>query len=615
MLKKIILFLLLSTITLTSWGYDFEVDGIYYKIVSLDQLTCEVTYNKGGGSRVPCDDYVGEITIPNKIEYNGKNLRVVGIGSYAFYACEKLNKVNITEGIESIGHDSFYASGITEVYIPSTVTYIGGNDDWPAFGHCSKLKEIIVDSNNPYYSSLDGVVYSKNMETVLFYPGGKTDNEYVTPKGCKIIGDHFCDESSNPQRVILSDDVNIINENAFHCSRGIKYLQIGKNVKKIGEAAFFWATGLKKLYICDNTYELLFDYPSQNIRYSSTGYLFQDVVLDSLYLGRNAQWSKAYSTSPFSAQTSLSYLGIGKYVTKIFSFTQCKKISKVECFCQKPPSLYDTKGGFDNSTFINATLCVPYGCAEEYRKDDVWGKFWNIIENEPIVYQINVETNGFGTIIINGDTSLNKTIVEGSNNIIEIIPFDGYRLRNVLVNGEDETESVKNGTLYIESVNQNVSIIVNFEEIPIHLTIKNADNGSIAQEVEKGKAYKFIITPSDGWQIESVSFNGSDVTSQMVDNLFVTPSIIEDSELNIVYKQDESSAVKDVRGESKVRVFASCGKLHIVNNGSATDLSVYSLSGSIVMSESIGSGTTNVDFPTNNIYIVKVGDETFKVAM
>ena len=77
-------------------AYDFEVDGIYYNILSLEDLTCEVTYNaknksettryfywykRQSGSDYDASSlittypsYSGELTIPSTVNYKGRKL-------------------------------------------------------------------------------------------------------------------------------------------------------------------------------------------------------------------------------------------------------------------------------------------------------------------------------------------------------------------------------------------------------------------------------------------------------------------------------------------------------------------------------------------------------------
>ena len=74
---------LILTILLTCcnavWAYDIEVDGIYYNITSLTDLTAEVTKGDNG--------YSGDIIIPSTITYKSKTLTVTSIGDRAFRDC------------------------------------------------------------------------------------------------------------------------------------------------------------------------------------------------------------------------------------------------------------------------------------------------------------------------------------------------------------------------------------------------------------------------------------------------------------------------------------------------------------------------------------------------
>ena len=98
-------------------AYDFAVDGIYYNVVSLPDLTCAVT--KGDM------DYSGDITIPEQVTYNGRTLTVTSIGDRAFSSCSGLTSVNIPNSVTSIGYGAFLGcTGLTSVIIPNSVTSI-----------------------------------------------------------------------------------------------------------------------------------------------------------------------------------------------------------------------------------------------------------------------------------------------------------------------------------------------------------------------------------------------------------------------------------------------------------------------------------------------------------
>ena len=92
--------MLLSTIT--SFAYDFEVNGICYNYTysGNQEETCAVTKN-------PQEKYSGIIVIPSSVAYKGKTYSVTSIGNSAFMDCSGLTSVIIPNSVTSIGSTAF----------------------------------------------------------------------------------------------------------------------------------------------------------------------------------------------------------------------------------------------------------------------------------------------------------------------------------------------------------------------------------------------------------------------------------------------------------------------------------------------------------------------------
>ena len=141
-----------------------------------------------------------------------------------------------------------------------------------------------------------------------------------------------------------------------------------------------------------------------------------------------------------------------------------------------------------------------------------------------------------------------------------------------------------------------------------YITIRMGNGGALKQSVEIGKTYLYVVQPDEGWSVSTVTFNGTNMTSMLIDGQFSTPVIIGNSELNVVFKQNASSA-KAMQIESNVKVSAYNGTIRITGAENSAVVNVYNTSGMLVGS-SFGNATFTLD---SGIYIVKVRDETFKL--
>lgn len=148
--------------------------------------------------------------------------------------------------VTTIGYSAFEGSRyLTSILIHKNVISIDGN----VFSSCHLLSNIIVDVENNYYTSKDGILYNKNITKIICYPVGKTESEFTIPNSVTTIGTKafwFCTELTSvtiPTSVITIDNVAF-----FYCS-SLTSISIPNSVTTIGYSAFDNCFNLERITI------------------------------------------------------------------------------------------------------------------------------------------------------------------------------------------------------------------------------------------------------------------------------------------------------------------------------------------------------------------------------
>ncbi len=197
-----------------------------------------------------CEDGVNDVVIPEEID----GLPVQRIADYAFRGRQNLKTVVLpgslqkAKGLEYDELDDTYV----EAMLPGlgywafkscvsleTVTFSPGTKSlepflFEGFEDCNRLKEFRVPENNPNYSSVDGVLFSRDGKTLLIYPAKRRCPTFT---------------------YTVPDGVTEIRPGAFYDSP-LPSIVLPKGLTKISAFAFYECTRLKTLTIQNGDAEI-----------------------------------------------------------------------------------------------------------------------------------------------------------------------------------------------------------------------------------------------------------------------------------------------------------------------------------------------------------------------
>lgn len=134
--------------------------------------------------------------------------------------CRTLEEnIVIPDGVLSIGTYALLHNSFSSILIPKSVHYLPKS----CFINHKTIVDIHVDSDNPYYTDLNGVLYTKDMNTLLYYPTGRTDKTYVVPEGTIHVDRPFA-AVNNLTTISLPSTLEDIVEDDFNSLRDINLI-------------------------------------------------------------------------------------------------------------------------------------------------------------------------------------------------------------------------------------------------------------------------------------------------------------------------------------------------------------------------------------------------------
>lgn len=131
---------------------------------------------------------------------------------------------------------------LTSIIFPNSITKISPD----TFMGCWSLNSLVVDSSNPNYSTLNGVLYNKPLTILILYPN-QGPNPFVVPNSVKSIGYFAFNYCDNLNSITFPNTLDSISHSAFYYCDELTSINLPASVKLINDYAFYHCTALTSI--------------------------------------------------------------------------------------------------------------------------------------------------------------------------------------------------------------------------------------------------------------------------------------------------------------------------------------------------------------------------------
>ncbi|WP_195653662.1 leucine-rich repeat protein [Bacteroides cellulosilyticus] len=242
------------------------------------------------------------------------------ISQRAFQFHRLVSTVEFPNSLEEIGEYAFLSCGLTSVYLPASISVIENE----AFGNCP-ITSFTVAAGNTTFTAVDDVLFTKDMEELLYYSKVLPSETYVVPDAVKTISAFAFSNQCNLKNITFPEGLRKIGIRSFSETK-LEIVDIPNSCIEIGTGCFDKCVSLTKMVLPSN---------------------LQTFELNMLY--------------------------------------SCTALSELHCKSPIPYKRYiggNAGGGIivPESVFSLSKLYVPVGASAAYRADNLWNVFATIEE-------------------------------------------------------------------------------------------------------------------------------------------------------------------------------------------------------------------------------------------
>lgn len=625
---------------------EYYINGIYYKIN--DNNRAEVI---AGSIK-----YSGVVDIPQSITANGRSNTVVSIGNSAFENCPNLTSITIPNSVTKIGDSAFRGCiGIDSIAIPWSVTNIGSL----ALSGCTGLEKIVVARGNSIYDSRDDCNAIITKDSNMLIAGCK--NTTIT-NSVACIGNGAFYGCSNLTNVTIPESVVSIDNFAFYGCTSLISVTIPSSVINIGGGAFSGCSGLEEIFVKqgNSIYESRNDGKAIIEKKSNTliiglknttipndvtsigDYAFLDCIGLNFIEFPNIMTS--IGKSAFQGCSNLSDITIPEGLISIDSsaFQGCNSLTNItipESVISIGSSAFCDCGSLAIVS-LNSNIVVAASRLSSTSMASIFG-------NQVIKYIIGDAVKSIGKSAFQNSISLTSiNIPRDVTSIGDGAFYNCPRLRHIYVSSQTPADCIGPKTFYCTTdyARNNYEVYdyailhvpmgtkeeyaaayewryfakikedldINGQVFYTTLSVNQAGTGYVKHYVKADEPYTLYIGSEEGMRINTVLYNGEDVTDMLVDGYYTTPNITRPSKIVVSFEQDPDG-VANIPAENNLHIYGNDGSLFVSGIVAPQQMSVYTMNGMLINSQTL-EGDARIKM-SEGTYIVKIGKRTFKVLM
>ena len=173
------------------------------------------------------------VTLPSTLKEIGKN---------AFALCA-FTSIELPEGLTTIRYGAFRGTPLASLHLPASLeklgdSYIGDGFEIPGSQAADKsLENITIDEKNPCWTSVDGMLYSKDLSEIVFCPRGRKTAKVLD--SVTTIGRYAFFMCFDLTKVELPAGLKTVSEQAFHYCEALVDCVLPAGLERVENSGFF----------------------------------------------------------------------------------------------------------------------------------------------------------------------------------------------------------------------------------------------------------------------------------------------------------------------------------------------------------------------------------------